>query len=73
MAAALSDLTAWRDKLMEARLRGVRRVRDSDGSEVEYRSDTEMARAIAAADRAIAEATTGRPVLSIKFNTSKGF
>ena len=72
MAAALSDLIAWRDKLMEARLRGVRRVRDSDGSEVEYRSDSEMSRAISAADRAIAEATTGRPVLSVRFNSSKG-
>lgn len=70
--AALSDLTAWRDKLMESRLRGVRRVRDPDGSEVEYRSDSEMARAIAAADAAIAKATTGRPILSVKFHSSKG-
>lgn len=72
MSAALPDLQAWRDALIQARLRGVRRVRDSDGSEVEYRSDTEMARAIGAADRAIADATNGRPVLSIKFHTSKG-
>jgi len=70
--AALSDLQQWRDALVEARLQGVRRVRDSDGSEVEYRSDREMASAIAAAERAIAEATTGRPVLSIRFQTSKG-
>lgn len=72
MAAAPSDLQAWRDKLMEARMRGVRRVRDANGEEIEYRSDSEMARAIAAADRAIAEARSGRPVLSVKFHTSKG-
>jgi len=70
--AALSDLQQWRDALVEARMQGVRRVRDSDGSEVEYRSDREMASAIAAAERAIAEATTGRPVLSIRFTTTKG-
>ena len=53
-------------------MQGVRRVRDSDGSEIEYRSDREMASAIAAAERGIAEATTGRPVLSIRFTTTKG-
>lgn len=73
MAVALSDLQRWRDSLLEARLNGLRRVRDQNGEEIEYRSDRELAAALAAADRAIAEATSGRPVLTVKFNTSKGF
>ena len=74
MSSDLSDLRKWRDALFEARLRGVRRVRDSTGEEVEYRSDAEISRALAAVDRAIAEAEAGRsrPILSIRFNTSKG-
>lgn len=73
MAAALSDLQAWRDSLFQARLRGVLRVRDANGESIEYRSDVEMARAIAAADRAIAETLGGRrPILTVTFNTSKG-
>jgi len=72
MAVALSDLQRWRDSLLEARLNGLRRVRDQNGEEIEYRSDRELAAALAAADRAIAEMTSGRPVLTVKFQTSKG-
>lgn len=72
MAVNPDSLQAWRDSLVEARLRGVSRVRDFNGESIEYRSDLEMARAIAAADRAIADATTGRPILTVKFQTSKG-
>lgn len=72
MAASLSDLRLWRDNLFAARLRGVRSVRDQNGEEVTYSSDREMAGALAAADRAIAEATTGRPPHTIRFCTSKG-
>lgn len=72
MAVSPEALQVWRDNLFEARLRGVLRVRDYNGESVEYRSDAEMARAIAAADRAIADATTGRRILTVKFQTSKG-
>ena len=49
---------------------GTRRVRDSDGSEIEYKSDGEMRAAIAAAEALIAAKTP--PVSTIRFNTSKG-
>ncbi|MEC5321761.1 phage head-tail joining protein [Aurantimonas sp. A3-2-R12] len=68
MAVSLADLVAWRDALFEARLQGVRRVRDQNGEEVEYRSDREMAAALAAADAAIA----GKRPSTILFKTSKG-
>jgi hypothetical protein len=69
MAIATADLIAWRDRLVEARMMGTRAVQDADGSRVEYRSDAEMARAIAAADTMIA---AGQPVTTIRFSTSKG-
>lgn len=70
--ATLSELQSWRDELLKGRLGGVRRFRDQSGEEVEYRSDREIAAAIAAADRAIAEASGQRPVKTIRFQTSKG-
>jgi hypothetical protein len=72
MAVILSDLVAWRDALFQARISSVREVRDQNGEVIVYRSDAEMANALAAADRAIAEAQSGRPVKSIIFQTSKG-
>lgn len=69
MANNLADITAWRDALEKARLRGVRSVRDASGEQVEFKSDAEMAAAIAAADRAIA---TRQPIHTIRFTTSKG-
>lgn len=72
MAAGVSQLQAWRDSLFHARLQGVREFQDSNGERVSYRSDAEMAAALAAADRAIAEATSGRAPNTIKFQTSKG-
>lgn len=71
MAASLQQLQAWRDALFEARLSGVREVRDQNGEAVVYRSDSEMARAIAAADAAIAAVQRAAPSV-IKFQTSKG-
>lgn len=49
------QLAAWRDRLQDARFQGVRSVRDADGSEISYRSDGELARALAAVDREIAK------------------
>ena len=79
MPAAPEDDTARLDRLRRsradlegARYSGARRFRDSSGEEVEYRSDAELARAIAALDREIA-AITQRPTPSIiQFRTSKG-
>jgi hypothetical protein len=69
--ATLADIIKWRDALIEARLSGVREVQDQNGERVTYKSDSEMARAIAAAEAAIAAATR-RPSSTILFKTSKG-
>lgn len=71
MALTLTELTTARDALLRARAAGVRRVRDQSGEEVEYRSDAEMARALAALDSEIAGASAARPN-TIHFTTSKG-
>ena len=71
MALTLAELTAARDALLRARAAGVRRVRDKSGEEVEYRSDAEMARALAALDSEISAASTAWPS-TIYFHTSKG-
>ena len=68
----LSELIEHRDALKLARLRGVRRVRDSSGEEVEYRADSEMAAALAAVDREIAALSAGPHPKTIVFKTSKG-
>lgn len=69
--ATLAELQAWRTRLQDARYSGVRRVRDSSGEEVEYRSDSELARALAALDSEISAAQSRRPS-TILFKTSKG-
>ncbi len=70
--ASLAQLQQWRSNLLEARMNGLRRIRDQNGEEIEYRSDSEMARAIAAADREIAAMQSGSPPHSIRFVSSKG-
>jgi len=67
----LSDLLRFRADLLEARFSGVRRLRDQNGEEIEYRSDSEMARALASLNQIIAAAQS-RPATSIRFSTSKG-
>lgn len=52
--ADLATLQQWRDKLFEARMKGVRSFKDQNGEEVSYASDREMAAALAACDREIA-------------------
>jgi hypothetical protein len=71
VAATLQQLQAWRDSLFEARLSGVREVQDQNGERIRYATDSEMARALAAADAAIAGAHR-TPVNTILFRTSKG-
>lgn len=68
--AELAQLTAWREALLAARYAGVRTV-EYDGKRVEYRSDAEMAAALADLDRRLA-ATTGARVSVVRINSSKG-
>ena len=70
--ASLSDIIAWRDALQQARLGGVREFRDSNGETVIYKSDTEMAAALAHAESLIDAAHRGSPISTIRFSTSKG-
>ena len=67
----LIELTKMRADLFAARMSGARRVRDQNGEEIEYRSDAEMTRALAALDAEIAGLQT-RPANTILFKTSKG-
>lgn len=69
--ATVAELQKMRADLLAARAGGVRRFRDQNGEEVEYRSDSEMARALAALDAEL-EAQTARPASTIHFNMSKG-
>ena len=69
--ATVAELQKMRADLLAARAGGVRRFRDQNGEEVEYRSDAEMARALAALDAEIA-AQTARPANTIRFHFSKG-
>lgn len=57
----VADLIRWRDALIEARLSGIQTVVDQSGERIEYKSDRQMAAAIAAADAAIAAATRKQP------------
>lgn len=70
MAVDTTELEALRDALVKARARGVRKTEVGDTS-IEYRSDAEMAAAIADLDRRIATAGTSRP-RTLAFNTLKG-
>lgn len=70
-ALSLPELQGLRDALIRARLAGVREVRDQNGETVSYKSDAEMARAIANAEALIAQMQGNQPNV-IKFHTSKG-
>lgn len=70
--SSVTELQAFRAALVAARANCVREVRDSNGESVTYRSDGEMARAIAFIDSEIQAATTGIRSASIRFTTSKG-
>lgn len=67
----LAQLIKWRDELFEARLSGIRTLVDQSGERIEYKSDSEMAAAIRAADAAIA-VHRRKPANTILFSTSKG-
>jgi hypothetical protein len=72
MAYTLSDLQAFRDRLLEARFDGVQSVTDQNGERIVYRSDSEMAGALAALDRELAALRGGRNSAIVYLNTHKG-
>ena len=69
--ATVAELIGFKERLSAARYSGARRLRDQNGEEIEYKSDSEMARALAALDSEIAAATR-KPSSIIRFQTSKG-
>jgi hypothetical protein len=71
--ADVAELIARRDALKAARLNGLREVRDSSGEGVTYKSDAEMASALAAVEREISALQGRSPIKTIIFRTSKGF
>lgn len=70
MAVGVDELITLRDALIRARAKGVRAVQMGE-ERVEYRSDAEMASAIADLDSRIRSASTPRPVV-VKVASSKG-
>lgn len=67
--ATLAQLEEMRADLESARYSGERRLRDANGQEVEYRSDAELRRALAAINSEIARMsgvsrTIAYPVIS---------
>lgn len=68
--STVADLIRWRDRLVEARLSGIQTLVDQSGERIEYKSDRQMAAAIASADAAIAAATRKQPN-TIVFRTHK--
>lgn len=68
MGVSVDQLVTWRDNLLRARLSGVREVSDQNGERIRYGSDSEMARAIAEAERRL----SGSHPTTIRFSTSKG-
>lgn len=72
MALDLQTVIKWRDDLVQARLSGIREVQDQNGERIAYRSDSEMARAIEAAERTIASLKGDRQPRTVIFKTSKG-
>ncbi len=69
--ATLAEMTAWRSALERARYSGRRTVRFGD-REVTYKSDSEMADALADLNRRIAEASGAGRIQAIRISSSKG-
>lgn len=69
--ATLADMIRFRDELRTARYTGVRVFQDQNGERVEYRSDRELASAMAALEAEIA-AMAAKPASRILPKTSKG-
>lgn len=67
----LTQLRRYRDELQDARFSGIRETRDSNGETISFKSDAEMARALADIDSQIAALTKRRNSI-IYLTTSKG-
>lgn len=70
-ALTLSELETLRAALVRARLNGTRSVRDQNGEELVYKSDREMAAALASIESEIARLQSSA-VKTVRFQTSKG-
>ncbi len=68
----IEDLKKQWAALAAARFNGLREVRDADGSAITYKSDSEMARALAALDAQIAALSAGPAPSMIRLNSTKG-
>ncbi|MEP3441213.1 MAG: hypothetical protein ABJN72_07035 [Sulfitobacter sp.] len=69
--ATVAELTKMRADLFAARMSGAREFRDQNGEAVVYKSDSEMAKALAAIDAEIARLSSSAP-RTLTFTTSKG-
>ncbi len=69
--ASLIELQAYRGRLERAVFSGTRRLKDANGEEIEFRSQTELKSALASLERAIA-AEQGSQPSTFRFQTSKG-
>ena len=70
MALSPAELETLRDALLQARATGTRTVQ-VDGKRVEYKTDAEMASALADLEARILRASTPRPG-AVLFSSSKG-
>lgn len=70
--ATVAELTKMRADLFAARMGGARAFHDSNGERVEFKSDAEMAKAMAALDAELAKATGAAAPRVLHFTTSKG-
>lgn len=68
----VAKLIIERDALVSARMQGVLEYRDQNGERVVYKSDAEMARALAWAETQIARLSGDGQPHTIYFKTSKG-
>ncbi|MFN3312581.1 MAG: phage head-tail joining protein [Hyphomonas sp.] len=68
----VQQLLEFRASLQEARFQGVRSVRDQSGEEITYKSDSEMAGALAALDRELAALRGSRSSAIVYINAHKG-
>lgn len=72
MALTLDQLIKARDALFASRASGTLSFRDQNGEEVVYKSDRQMAAALTALDREIAEMAGRKIPTKLTFVTSKG-
>ncbi|MCE0742902.1 hypothetical protein LWC05_03220 [Acetobacter sicerae] len=70
---SVTTLITMRDALVKARLSGLTRITDQNGESVEYKSDSDMAAALASVNRLILQATLGGAAPGIStIRTMKG-